>query len=251
MIGKKVNNRVLTTNYFAMLVYMTLLLRILLLPLADFADDGKERGGDSTEKSEWIHVKRHKDVNLYERLVKVNALLVWERKGELVVACDFDAVSEFLSAPENMKLWMKGVKEVKCLKTESRSKWTVHTIYRLPWPFENKRMISNYEYESYGTEKCLVQIKSIDTMSEEETGKERIRHFRANWLVTKIDEGRTKVVFQVICATPPMFPRWIQDPIVKRMFMKNMIRMKKQLTKLSKQGTVKDSERGIYAGAKP
>jgi len=217
-----------------MLVYMIILLRIFFLPLADLADDGKGRGANPNEKSEWIHVKCHRGVNLYERLVIANALEVRERKGELVVTCDFDTVANFLSAPENMKLWMKGVKKVNCLKTESSNKWTVYTIYGLPWPFENKEMISDYEFKQTGPEKCVVQLKSIDTLKEGKSRMERITNFRGNWLITKIDEQTTKIEFSVVCATPPMVPRWIQDPIIKRIFLKNMIRMKKQLSKGSK-----------------
>lgn len=216
-----------------MLVFKTLLLSILLLPLVDHVDDGKETRADLIEKSEWNHVKCYKGVNLYERLITANELQVSERKGELVVDCDFNTVTKFFSVPENMKFWMKGVKKAYCLRTDSINKWTVHTTYRLPWPFANKDMVSAYEFKQYGTNKCVIQIISIDDMMEESSNMERITNFRANCMVTKIDDQKTKIVFSVICATPPIMPRWIQDPIVKRIFLKNMILMKKQLLRQS------------------
>jgi len=224
---------------------------MLFLPFTDLAEDAKGTSAEPTEKSEWIHVKYHKGVNLYERLVSANALQVWERKGELVVTCDFDAVSKFFSSPENMKLWMKGVKRVNCLKTESRNKWTIHTIYRLPWPFENKDMISTYEFREFGTEKYLIQINSIDTLMEEKPQMDRIKNFRAICLITKINDLTTKIVFAVVCATPPMFPRWIQDPIIKGIFLKNMLRMKEQLSKRSKPPSLEEPDRLIHAESKP
>jgi len=212
---------------------MTILLSILFLPLVDLVDDGKGTSTDPTVNSEWNHVKCHKGVNLYERLITINELQVSERKGELVVACDYNTVTKFFLVPENMKFWMKGVKKANCLRADSINKWTVHTIYRLPWPFANKDMISAYQFKQIGMNKCVIQIISIDDRIEVKPRMERITNFRANCLVTKIDEQKTKIVFSVVCATPPIMPRWIQDPIVKRIFLKNMILMKKQLLRQS------------------
>ena len=216
-----------------MLVYITILVSFLFPPLVDSADVGKGISLDSTPKSAWMHVKCHNGVDLYERLMKINELPVRQRRGELVVTCDFDVVSKFLTTPENMKLWMKGVKKANCLKTECRNKWNIYTVYRLPWPFNNKEMTSTFEFKQYGTEKCVIYIKSIDSSMNVDSHKKCIKNFRGNWLITKIDDRTTKIVFTVVCATPPIFPRWIQDPIIKSIFFKNMIRMKKQLSKLS------------------
>jgi len=216
-----------------MLVYMTILVSFLFPSLVDSADVGKGISLDSAPNSVWMHVKCHKGVDMYERLVKINELQVRQRRGELIVDCDFDAVSKFLTTPQNMKLWMKGVKKANCMKSESKNKWYIHTVYRLPWPFNNKEMISAFEFKRYATEKCVIHIQSIDSLMDVKSHKRSIRNLRGNWLITRIDDRTTKIVFTLVCATPPMFPRWIQDPIIKSIFFKNMIRMKKQLSNLS------------------
>ena len=72
-------------------------------------------------------------------------------------------------------------------------------------------------------------MKSVYGLKEMEKNKVRINDYRASWLITRTKNNTIKIVFTVFCSEPPMFPQWVQEPVLKKIFFGNLMRLKQRL----------------------
>ena len=213
-------------NKMVLLVYM--LFRVLL---SDNAMNMKikELNASSLYVSEWVCVKDDNGIALHERWVKVNdSLTVRERKGVMIVDGSMDEVVLFLNNPKSVKLWMKGIKEIKLIVHNDEE--LLYLVINLPWPFSDRDLVAKYSLIKMGPDNCEIRMCSNNYRGIESDKNIRIRDYNASWKLTKLEGGKVKIEFQVFSAEPPLFPQWIQEPVLKKVFYKNLVRLKDQLT---------------------
>ena len=58
-----------------------------------------------------------------------------------------------------------------------------------------------------------------------------LEDYNASWKLTKLEGGKVKIEFQVFSAEPPLFPQWIQEPVLKKVFYKNLVRFERSINK--------------------
>ncbi len=208
-----------------LIVYM-----FIRMILADnsMANMAKELNASSLYYSEWICVKEDKGIALHERWVKVNdSLNVRERRGVFVVDCYLEEVIIFLKDYKTIDTWMKGVKQVRLLSEDDDN--LIYLIIGLPWPFTKRDLVARYSVLKQGDSTCVVQVQSESGGLKETEKMIRINNYRATWTLTRFDSNKTKVEFNVFSNEPPVFPRWMQDPVIKKVFFNNLMRLKCQL----------------------
>jgi hypothetical protein len=54
--------------------------------------------------------------------------------------------------------------------------------------------------------------------------------YNATWTITEISSQQVQNIFSAISDTPPLFPRYIQDPVIEKMFHNNLVRLKELLS---------------------
>ncbi len=217
----------LNLNEMVLLVYM--LFRILLSDNS-MSLKMKELNASSLFVSEWVCVMDVKGVALHERWVKVNdSLSVRERKGIMIVDGSIDDVITFLSNPKTVKNWMKGVKEVRLIVRNDEE--LLYLVINLPWPFSDRDLVAKYSVTRTGPDNCTIRMRSDHYNRVESSKTVRIKNYNASWIVTKVGNGKVKIEFQVFSAEPPLFPQWVQEPVLKNVFYQNLLRLKAQLKK--------------------
>ncbi len=190
----------------------------------------KSINANSEVVSEWVCVMDKEGVALFERWVQVNeSLRVRERKGEFVVASSLSKTIDYLSNMNSLKEWMNGVKTVDKISSHADSGELAYIVLHLPWPFADRDMIARFSLIQTDSHHCFVKIGSEKGDIREEKKIKRIHNYSAVWSLEKLDAERTKVVFTVFSNEPPLFPQWIQEPILKKVFMKNLQRLKQEL----------------------
>ncbi|MCW3805847.1 hypothetical protein [Plebeiibacterium marinum] len=179
-------------------------------------------------EEEWICVKATKGVTLHERWVSVNdSLSVRERKGEFVATCNITKVQNFLSSHLTVDKWMKNIRVTEFNRGGSS---LFHFLIDLPWPFNNRDFIGKYSVYNLDQNNSIIKIESVDYAMDKVTGVVRMKSYRATWELIKINDSRTKIVFTTFSEEPPMFPQWIQEPVIKKVFMGNLVRLKELLS---------------------
>ncbi|WP_289054414.1 START domain-containing protein [Carboxylicivirga marina] len=182
-----------------------------------------------TKENEWTCVKSNKGIQLYERWVQINdTLFVRERKGELITNCSLKKTEDYLRDHSTVCDWMKGIKSVQSISTDSGQ--LVHMVIQLPWPFSNRDLLARYHFYKIDGKTSVVQVKSDKTVTMPDNRFIRIKHYVATWRLEQINEQQTKIVFETFSNEAPIFPQWIQEPVLKKIFMSNLKRLKSRLS---------------------
>jgi hypothetical protein len=179
----------------------------------------------------WQMERNTSGVKTYVRWIEAEgSLKVRERKSVMEVNCSVDDVVRLLSDVGNTGIWMGGIRECYCLEKISPSEWYAYTLFDIPWPFEKRDLVSNFRVESpVKGKQVMIYIRSRDQYIPSKPHVTRLADYRATWTIAGIGEKRTFVSFSAISNDPPLFPRYIQDPILLRMFHNNIVNLKKIL----------------------
>lgn len=155
---------------------------------------------------------------------------VRERKSIMAVNCSVEDIVWLLSDMESTDLWMGGIRECYCLKKVSNSEWYAYTLFNIPWPFEKRDLVSNFNVKRSGENNSVtIHISSRDRYIPLKSDITRLADYTAVWTIAGAGKDRVWVSFSAVSNDPPMFPRTLQDPILLRMFHNNLVNLKKLL----------------------
>lgn len=181
--------------------------------------------------NEWVCLHSEDNISHFERwFANEKDSFIRERKCELLIDCDLGTVLRFINNPHNTLRWMREVKSVTLLSVEKSSTKYAHIIFKLPWPFEDKDMVASYETFRLNIDHYTIKVRSVKNLMDECLNIARIKEYQANWEITKTEGNMTKIVFTVISDIQPVIPRFIQDPIVIKVFIQNFGMLKKLLS---------------------
>ena len=183
------------------------------------------------KESSWELIENSEGVKIYLRWVELSdKIKIRERKAEIMVHTTLDKTIKAITDAAEIPNWMSGVKKVMLLHRESPSKWFAYTLYGLPWPFNDREMITmcTLSYSS-GKDKAYLNMRSSDEGYPPARGVERLTHYKASWELFEVKSGLIRMTFIARSDDPPAFPRCIQDPVIKKVFHKNMVNLKEML----------------------
>ena len=191
----------------------------------------EETADDNRSSSEWELDRNSDGVRTYTRwIVMDGSKKTRERKGETVINCSVNDLVMLLSDSKSTINWMSGIKENYCLKQISISEWYTYTLFDIPWPFEQRDLISNYRVNSSEEgKKTTILISSREHYLPEKQSIKRLTNYTGTWNITRITDEKVFVSFSAMSNMPPMFPRFIQDPVLIQMFHNNLVKLKKLL----------------------
>jgi hypothetical protein len=203
----------------------------LLLPLSGANPAREEADSDPRIYGEWELDRNAGGVKTYTRWIIVDrSHKVRERKGEMALNCTVNDAVRLLCDTKITGSWMSGIKENYCLKQISQSEWFTYTLFDIPWPFEERDLISNYRVKNLDEGNgVVILINSREDYLPEKQNIQRLANYTANWTIVRMGDARVSISFSAIADTPPMFPRFIQDPVLAQLFHNNLVNLKKML----------------------
>jgi hypothetical protein len=186
----------------------------------DFAVDDK-----------WEEVRNNNGVVTYVRWLHQNdGTKTRERMGEMKVDCSLKKTVDVLTDPVETKKWMSGVSENYVLSKSNLSQWYTYTLYSIPWPFNKRDLVSSFALKNNpGNTTVIINIDCRADQIPPKQGIERLQDYKATWTITETAPQKVHIVFSARSNTPPMFPRYIQDPIIEKMFHNNLVRLRELL----------------------
>jgi len=129
---------------------------------------------------------------------------------------------------ENLKRWTLRAEHCELIE-QNQENWTIYSLFDIPWPFQQKDLITEYrlvkkdssvELFLIGRPSKLPQVKEVSRMG----------YFEGYWSFTTHENGCLKAEFTSITFQKPQFPKFIQDPIIQNAFI-DSIKHLKQLIK--------------------
>lgn len=195
-----------------------LLLLLLLVGMQLFASD------NGADKAGWELAKYSDGISLYYRWIEQGDLKTREMKAEFEIEAGIPEIISHFNNSESYEIWAAGIKECKIEKTND-SIWFAHTVMNYPFPFKQKDLVTRHQVETNG-ENATIKIDAAPNFFSELNGIERMKNYEGYWVFTTTEEGNTKVDYRVISYTKPMFPRFIQDPVVQKLCINSFSELK-------------------------
>ena len=186
----------------------------------------------SLSYGDWEEVRNANGVKTYVRWLQYsNGKKIRERKGEIQVNCSLAKTVGILTDASATMKWMSGVSENYLLSKSNTSEWYTYTLYNIPWPFSNRDLVSVYELQNNpGNKSTLININSKADYVPQKPGIERLMNYKATWNIMETTPQQVHIIFSAISDTPPLFPRYIQDPVIEKIFHNNLVRLKELLS---------------------
>jgi len=183
---------------------------------------------ESADYGKWEMVKNSQGVQTFVRWVaNTEGVKRRERMGEMIVDCPVEVVISVITDAKSSSSWMSSVKESHDLKRVNTFEWYTYTLFNIPWPFENRDLVSNNTMKTNtGNDSTNINIISREDYIPIKSGVTRLTDYTATWGIVRIGKEKVRITFTAITNTPPMFPRWIQDPVLENMFHNNLVNLK-------------------------
>jgi hypothetical protein len=168
--------------------------------------------------------------SFYRWIISENGLTFRERKGEMEIQCSLPEAVNILSDAQHTDKWMAGVNESKNLSRPGNNEWYTYTLFSVPWPFSKRDLVSLNRLSVDPVQ----SVAFIDVICKEnhvplKPDVTRLTDYRAQWKIIRLEENKIHLSFIAASSTPPAFPRYIQDPVIERMFHNNLVRLKELL----------------------
>lgn len=182
------------------------------------------------ENPDWNIVQKDSEIELYERWIELPAgRKTRERKGVFCVNNSVEEILELVTTSKGIKCWMSGVEE-----SREISESMIYVLFNVPWPFKDKDLVAALTTSDIpGALGKTIHYSAAADYLPLQNGAERLKSYEAHWTITAMEPGRTQVTFTAYSDTPPVAPKWIQDPITAKLFKDNLIRLRDLLIELN------------------
>lgn len=201
---------------------------IILVALWSFVagNNTSELTNGNTEP--WKQVRYNNGVTSYLRTIsKPDGTTYRERKGEMIMSGTLSDALHVITDPGSISKWMSGVGECKNLTAPVNGEWYSYTVFSMPWPLNKRDLVSlNKVRTDAGKGISVINVSSKDKYIHVNPGITRLTDYQAEWKITKLDEETIHLVFIASSSAPPAFPRYIQDPVIEKVFHNNLVRLK-------------------------
>ena len=183
------------------------------------------------KESSWELLEHSEGVKIYFRWIDISdKIRVRERKAEIMVHNSLEKSLEAITDEKEISAWMSGIKKITILHRENPHKWYTYSLYGLPWPFNDREMITvNALSYTAKKDKIFLNMQSSDESYPPAKGVERLTNYKASWELFEVKPNLVKMTFIARSEDPPAFPRCIQDPVIKNVFHKNMVSLRELL----------------------
>lgn len=184
---------------------------------------------DTINNPKWEFVEIKEDIAIYERWIQTDKdHKTRERKGEFQLNTEIEFPISLIRDEYEVPKWMNSAKSVEIIE-DSGTSWISYITFEAPWPFKQRDLVAEfYLHMDLFNEKTIITVKAIPSLLPNKEDVIRIESYNASWEFQKNTSG-LNAVFKAMSDTPPIVPRWIQDPITQKMFWESLDNFRSQV----------------------
>ena len=166
--------------------------------------------------SKWTTERKSDKVELQYRWVLAgDTLKTREVRAIFTVNAPHTIIIDNIRDPGRARQWNEGVKEFK-IYPKSETEWFAYSLYKIPYPFTPQDLVTHYSVET-GTDQTIIKINAEPCFVAKKAGVERQQNYDGRWVLGRTTDGKTRVEFYSVSYSKPVFPRFIQDPVIQRL----------------------------------
>ena len=173
---------------------------------------------------EWELARKTEDVSIYYRWIVTDSLKTREMRAQFFIHAKIPAILYQFTEVKSYLSWAVGIKECRIQKVDTFS-WVTYTLMDYPWPLKQKDLVTRHFVKRTNTETEIL-IFADPGFFEQKEGIERMQNYLGEWKFTTGGDGITKVDYRVVSYTKPVFPRFIQDPVIQKLFIDSFHELK-------------------------
>ena len=188
---------------------------------------------DSNNNSKWEFVEMKNEIVISERWIEITEEhKTRERKGEFQLNSEVEYLIPLIREELEVPKWMNSTRSVEIIEDYGNS-WVSYITFEAPWPFKERDLVAEFHvHNDLLNNKTIVTVKAIPGLMPLKEDVIRIESYIASWEFQKAT-GYLNVVFIAMSDTPPIVPRWIQDPITQKMFWETLDNFRSEVIKKS------------------
>jgi hypothetical protein len=135
------------------------------------------------------------------------------------VDASVEAILKNLNSESDFQNWSVGVERCKNIE-QTNNGWIMYSLFDIPRPFTQRDLIAKYSLEQIGN-KTYIKMEALPEYLPQVKGVVRMNNYSGYWVLEDMGYNQTQVKFHSTSFTKPVFPRFIQDPILQRMLLKS------------------------------
>lgn len=214
------------------------LLAILVFTTATPGDVDNELSGGSgnvviTSEGQWEKLWDGPKLMVWQRWLRLNHDRdVRQRKCQMALHASLREVLALIGDHRRATQWMSMVDSVELL-SQSGNTWYTLAHYNMPWPLRNKLLASRlHQTTLFDGHMAVVEVQSDNTRLKNRDDVNDFGSFHGKWVIVDLGNNLCFAEFTAFSTSTPLFPRWLQDPVVDRVFMNTM----QQFSKIAQGG---------------
>lgn len=175
--------------------------------------------------TKWKTAKKSKDIKISYRFVEVgDTLKTRQMRISFLIDVEPEKIIKLLKEPQKGETWFSGTEKFQLLE-DNENNWTTYNLYKNIWPFEQNDIITNY-YMIKSNSSITLLMTGNPNFSPRLKNINRLKNYEGRWVFRPLENGRTKVEFYTIAFTKPILPRFIQDPIIQKIFIDSINKLR-------------------------
>lgn len=148
-----------------------------------------------------------------------------EMQAEFTVNASLDKIISHFTVAESYAQWAAGIKECNVFQAGD-SVWYTYALMNYPWPFRRKDLVTKHQLFSSDSA-IIIQVNAESGFMPEKDGVDRLKSYRGRWILSAGMDGTTIVRYSVVSYEKPLFPRFIQDPVIQGIVIGSLRNLKK------------------------
>jgi len=182
----------------------------------------------AAKKEKWKTRKQKDGVTIsYRDLQLFDTINTRELMLKLTISGTIDSIVAQIKQPGNLTFWNEGIRKATLLR-DHKDNWILHTVYKVPWPFAQQDIVAFYSIEQR-KDTIVIFSKSLPNFIKPIKGSTREGYNLTQWLIISKSNKLFEIKFSAISITNSSIPRWIKDPMIRRMLRKSFLRFKNRL----------------------
>jgi hypothetical protein len=183
-------------------------------------------GADSyvvTAEGQWEKLWENPKLMVWQRWLTLNhERKIRQRKCQMMLRASMKDIVGLIGNHRRATEWMSMVDTVELLG-RSGNIWFTLAHYRMPWPLRDKMLSSRLELSTmFDSHMSIIDIESDNSRIKGRGQVNDFGSFHGRWVVVELGSELCFTEFTAYSTSIPLFPRWLQDPIVDRAFLNTM-----------------------------
>lgn len=139
----------------------------------------------------------------------------------------------FFKDPANYKKWVYGALDTQLLETVKSNDLIFRGVFQIPWPFENRELISRVLIsESDSPASITATLSHAPTQLPISSGLVRVDHFESVWNVSQDSEDAVRMSIDMYVEPGGKLPPFIVNLVLSRIQLWSIKNLKQRISEL-------------------